>query len=112
MTTRIRILILGGPVVNMISGSPTIAGISRNSRKAYAQEVMQVVREMPKRVKTEIVISSDDTNWEEIKFPHDDSLVIILVIGNSQVKRVLVNNGASIDILFHDAFLKMSYTDS
>ncbi|KAK1403400.1 hypothetical protein POM88_003005 [Heracleum sosnowskyi] len=71
-----------GPVINMIFGGPTVAGSSRNSRKVYVRE-----------------------------FPHDDPLVIIPVIGNSKTKRVLVHNGASVDILFHDAFIKMGYTD-
>ena len=47
-----------------------------------------------------------------MKFPHDDPPVIIPVIGNSSVKRVLVDNGASVDILFNDAFEKMGYIDS
>ena len=34
------------------------------------------------------------------------------VIGNSSIKRVLVDGGASVDILFHEAFLKMGYNDS
>lgn len=34
------------------------------------------------------------------------------IIGNSEVKRVLVDNGASVDILFHDAFIKTGYVDS
>ena len=54
----------------------------------------------------------DDSDLEGVKFPHDDHLVITPVIGNSLVKRVLVDNGASVDILLHEAFLKMSYYDS
>jgi hypothetical protein len=101
-----------GPVINMIFGGPTAAGSSRNSRKAYAREVMTVVGEAPKRAKTEVAITFDDSDLEGVKFPHDDPLVIIPVIGNSKTKRVLVDNGASVDILFHDAFIKMGYTDS
>ena len=97
---------------NMIFGGPTAARSSRNSRKAYAREVMTVVGEAQKRAKTKVAISFDDSDLEVIKFPHDDPLVIIPVIGNSETKRVLVDNGASVDILFHDAFIKMGYTDS
>ncbi|KAK1403405.1 hypothetical protein POM88_003010 [Heracleum sosnowskyi] len=100
-----------GPVINMIFGGPTVAGSSRNSRKVYVREVMTVVGEAPKRAKTEVAISFDDSDLEGVKFPHDDPLVIIPVIGNSKTKRVLVHNGASVDILFHDAFIKMGYTD-
>ncbi|KAK1357421.1 hypothetical protein POM88_050677 [Heracleum sosnowskyi] len=96
----------------MIFGGPTAAGSSRDSRKAYAREVMTVVGEAPNRAKTEVAISFDDSDLEGVKFPHDDPLVIIHVIGNSETKRVLVDNGASVDILFHDAFIKMGYIGS
>ncbi|KAK1391928.1 hypothetical protein POM88_010984 [Heracleum sosnowskyi] len=76
-----------GPVINMIFGGPTAAG-------------------------TEVSLGFDDSDLEGVKFPHDDPLVIVPVIGNSETKRVLVDNGASVDILFHDAFIKMGYTDS
>ena len=96
----------------MINGGPTAAGSSRNSRKAYAREVMSIVGEAPKRARMEASLTFDDSDLEGVKFPHDDPLVITPMIGNSSVKRVLVDNGASVDILFHDAFLKMGYTDS
>ena len=68
----------------MIFGGPTAARSSRNSRKAYAREVMTVVGEAQKRAKTKVAISFDDSDLEVIKFPHDDPLVIIPVIGNSE----------------------------
>ena len=101
-----------GPVVNIISGGPTAAGTTSNSRKAYAREVLQIVGGPPKKAKTEVTISFGDEDLEGIKFPHDDHLVIMLVIGNSSVKRILVDGGASMDILFHEAFLRMGYNDS
>ncbi|XP_063935188.1 uncharacterized protein LOC135147005 [Daucus carota subsp. sativus] len=101
-----------GPVVNVISGGPTAAGTSSNSRKAYAREVMSIVGEPPKRARIELPLTFNDSELEGVKFPHDDPLVITPVIGNSSVKRVLVDNGASVDILFHDAYEKMGYADS
>jgi hypothetical protein len=101
-----------GPVINMISGGPTAAGTTKSSRKAYAREVMNIDGEAPKRARTELTIGFDDSDLEGVKFPHDDPLVITPVIGNSEVKRVLIDNGASVDILFHEAFVKMGYNDS
>ena len=101
-----------GPVINMIFGGPTAAGTSRNSQKAYAREVMHIVGETPKRAKTEQVLNFDDQDLEGIKFPHDDPLVITPIIGNSPVRRVLVDGGASVDILFHDTFIRMGYEDA
>ncbi|KAL8146473.1 hypothetical protein AgCh_004271 [Apium graveolens] len=101
-----------GPVINTIFGGPTAAGLSKNSRKAYTREVMHIVGEAPKRARTEVTLAFDDSDLEGVKFPHDDPLVITPIIGNSSVKRVLVDNGASVDILLHDAFLRMGYNDS
>ncbi|XP_063942660.1 uncharacterized protein LOC135150327 [Daucus carota subsp. sativus] len=101
-----------GPVINVISGGPTAAGLSSNSRKAYAREVMYIVGEPPKRAKIEFALAFDNLDLDRVKFPHDDPLVITPVIGNSSVKRVLVDGGASVDILFHDAYEKMGYSDS
>ena len=89
-----------------------MAGTSKNSRKAYAREVLQVVGGPSKKSRIEATISFNDNDLEGVKFPHDDPLVIIAVIDNASVKRVLVDSGASVDILFHEAFIKMGYNDS
>ncbi|XP_074342248.1 uncharacterized protein LOC141679728 [Apium graveolens] len=54
----------------------------------------------------------DDFDLEGVRFPHDDPLVITPIIGNILVKRVLVNNGASVEILLYDTFIRMGYNDS
>nr|XP_017217146.1 PREDICTED: uncharacterized protein LOC108194707 [Daucus carota subsp. sativus] len=101
-----------GPVINVISGGPTAAGTSSNSRKAYVREVMSIIGEPPKRAKIDYSLAFENVDLEKVKFPHDDPLVITPVIGNSSVKRVLVDNGASVDILFYDAYEKMGYSDA
>ncbi|XP_074323680.1 uncharacterized protein LOC141660589 [Apium graveolens] len=53
-----------------------------------------------------------DPDLEGLKFPQDDPLVITPIIGNCPVIRVLVDSGASVDILFHDTFIRMGYNDS
>lgn len=73
---------------------------------------MSIVGEPPKRVKIELPLTIDDSDLEGVKFLHDDPLVITLVIGNSSVKRVLVDNGAFINIIFYGAYEKMGYVDS
>ncbi|XP_017217125.1 uncharacterized protein LOC108194684 [Daucus carota subsp. sativus] len=103
---------LRGPVINVISRGPTAAGLSSNSRETYAREVMCIVGEPPKRAKIEFALAFDNLDLDRVKFPHDDPLVITPVIGNNSVKRVLVDSGASVDILFHDAYEKMGYSDS
>lgn len=40
-------------------------------------------------------------------YPHDDALVVTLLIANYTTRRVLVDNGSSTDILFGDSFTRM-----
>ncbi|XP_074374282.1 uncharacterized protein LOC141714677 [Apium graveolens] len=101
-----------GPIINMISGGPTTTGTVRNSRKAYAREVMSIVGEPSKRSKSEMTLEFGDPDLETLKFPQNDPLVITSIIENYPVMRVLVDNGAYVDILFHDTFIRMSYNDS
>ncbi|XP_074323478.1 uncharacterized protein LOC141660393 [Apium graveolens] len=96
----------------MIFGGPTATELSENSRKAYAREVKHIVGEASKRARTGVTVTFDDFNLEGVKFPHDDPLVIKPIIGNISVKRVLVYNGASVDILLHNTFIQMRYNDS
>ncbi|XP_074323397.1 uncharacterized protein LOC141685929 [Apium graveolens] len=73
---------------------------------------MSIVGEPSKRSTSEMMLEFGDPDLEGLKFPQDDPLVIAPIIGNFLVMRVLVENGASVDILFHDTFLRMSYNDS
>ena len=44
---------------------------------------------------------------EDCHHPHDDPLVIRVVVANKTIHRVLVDNGSSTDIIFKSAFDKM-----
>ncbi|KAK3033968.1 hypothetical protein RJ639_034132 [Escallonia herrerae] len=96
--------------INTISGGIAAGGSSGKARKAYAREVCVTSLPQNKRLKTvpaaTITFSDDDS--EGIKTPHDDPLVITIKAGNFDVKRVLIDNGSSVEILFHDAFKKMN----
>ena len=39
--------------------------------------------------------------------PHDDPLVIRVVVANKKVRRVMIDNGSSVDIIFASTFDKM-----
>ncbi|XP_074324131.1 uncharacterized protein LOC141661049 [Apium graveolens] len=101
-----------GPMINIISGGPTGAVTTMNSRKAYTREVMNIVGDAPKCAKTKMTLKFGDPDLDGLKFPHDDALVITPIIENCSVKRVLVNIGTFVDILFHETFLRMGYSDS
>ncbi|KAL0456024.1 UNVERIFIED_CONTAM: hypothetical protein Slati_0941600 [Sesamum latifolium] len=56
-------------------------------------------------------IRGDITFTEEdkrgIRFPHEEALVISAVVSNMEIRRILVDSGSSMDILFAEAFRMM-----
>ena len=84
---------------------------SSSARKAHMPSIrsgetleIQSVSKLP-RLDTTITFS--DSDMESCQHPHDDPLVIRVVIANKTVHRVLVDNGSSTDIIFASAFDKM-----
>ena len=55
----------------------------------------------------EQTISFTDEEAERIHLPHDDAIVITLLIADYTTRRVLVDNGSSADILYYPAFQQM-----
>ena len=56
------------------------------------------------RVTDEQAITFTDKDAERVHHPHDDTIVITLLIADYTTRRVLVNNGSSADILYYPAF--------
>jgi len=76
-----------------------------------SNQVFLAVNENPTPKKTHIdhSITFDDSNLEGVKTPHQDLLVINAGIGDPcyNVKRILVDNVSSVDVLFYSTFLNM-----
>ena len=49
-------------------------------------------------------ITFTDADCTGIRYPHDDPLVISTLLSNYKVRRVLVDNGSSSDIIFLNCF--------
>ena len=58
----------------------------------------------PKRQRTEDVISFFENDVKKIQTPHNDTAVVSMTIAEYDVKRVLIDNGSSADVLFYDTF--------
>ncbi|KAK3007731.1 hypothetical protein RJ639_014782 [Escallonia herrerae] len=97
-------------IINTISGGLAAGGSSGRARKAYAREVYITSQPLNKKSKTVPVaaITFFEEDSKDIQTPHDDPLVITVRAGNFDVKRVLIDNGSSAEILFFDAFKKMN----
>ena len=92
----------------MISEGFAGGGEFNSARKAHLRsirsgEVMEVqaVFKIP-RLNTAITFS--DSDLKGCQHPHDDPLVIRVVVANKTIHRVLVDNGSSADIIFASTF--------
>ena len=94
-----------GEIRVIIGGSST--GQSSKSKKAYLKVVQSIQlsgRSPRARSMDEQAITFMDEDAERIHHPHDDALVITLLIADYTTRRVLVDNGSSADILYYPAF--------
>ena len=81
------------------------------SRKTYLKVVqnVQLSRRSPKtRTPDEQAITFTDEDALRIHHPHNDAIIITLLIADYSIKRVLVDNGSSTDILYYLAFQQMN----
>ena len=96
----------------MISEGFVGGGESSSAKKAHLRSIrsgetleVQAVSKFP-RLDTTITFSNSDK--EGCQHPHDDPLVIKVVVANKTIHRVLVDNGSSANIIFASTFNKMS----
>ena len=98
-----------GEIRMIIEGGST--GQSSRSRKMYLKIVqnVQLSRRSPKmRTIDEQAITFTDEDVTRIHYPHDDAIVITLLIADYTTRRVLVDNGSSADILYYPTFQQMN----
>ena len=90
-------------VVNVISGGSSVCGTTYSSAKRHERRnTLTGPGPLAARSPSQAIIFDDsDDRWAI--GPHHDSLVISLMIGSCQVKRVLVDTGSSTNILMLDA---------
>ena len=97
-----------GEIKIIVEGTST--GISSKAKMTYLREVQNVqISRRPPMVTREdepaIIFTNEDARW--LHHPHDDAIVIILTIANYTTRRVLIDNGSSVDILYYPAFQQM-----
>ena len=85
-------------------------GSSSKAKKNYLQIVQKIQLsgrplKMIREDELDIVFMDEDAKW--LRHPHDDATVITLTIANYTTRRVLVDNGSSIDIFYYLAFQQM-----
>ncbi|GAV60731.1 LOW QUALITY PROTEIN: hypothetical protein CFOL_v3_04260, partial [Cephalotus follicularis] len=95
-------------VIHTISGGVASGGDHSNSRKAYGRQSL-AVQQVPhsKRLRTggdEEVITFSEADYEGVRLPHDDPVVVTLLVELFTMKRILIDSGSSADILYKHAF--------
>ncbi|GAV80116.1 LOW QUALITY PROTEIN: hypothetical protein CFOL_v3_23578, partial [Cephalotus follicularis] len=86
-------------VIHVISGGPISGGENNSYTKAYAREALIVDQPLKKTKTINQVITFSEEDMEGVKFPHDDPMVVTVDIANFEVRRVLIDNGNSVNIL-------------
>ena len=94
------------------SSRPPFGEIRQSSklRKTYLKVVQNVQlfgRPPRMRVVDEEAIRFTDEDDERVHHPHNDTIVITLLIVDYTTKKVLVDNGSPADILYYSAFQQM-----
>ncbi|XP_024043098.1 uncharacterized protein LOC112099837 [Citrus clementina] len=105
------------PTIRVIAGGPTLAGDSNRARKNYGRYAMtskEVLFNLPaaKKAKVrQVPIMWTDDDEEGILYPHEDALVIKAMMAGIELRRILVDTGSSVDILFKLALDDMGIAD-
>ncbi|KAK4412413.1 hypothetical protein Salat_2888300 [Sesamum alatum] len=93
-------------VVNIIEGGE-YGGLSRSAWKRHTREVsfghVMEIRPVDSPRDQMMAHTFTDEDRRGVKFPHEDAMVISAIISNIEVRRILVDNGSSVDILFLEA---------
>ncbi|XP_043687993.1 uncharacterized protein LOC122639237 [Telopea speciosissima] len=96
------------PPIDTILGGPG----QESTRKAKAKARFVAVAEISeKKARMEPEITFSDRDMEGLNWPHDDAIVVQAIIANRLVHRVLVDIGASKDMLSYDAYLQFGFED-
>ncbi|XP_023643137.1 uncharacterized protein LOC111831878 [Capsella rubella] len=98
-------------LVNVIMGGLTACRDSVRSIKDYVKAGAAAVwPTKPAPYIPPIMFTSEDALG--VSFPHNDPLVIELQIGDSEVTRILIDTGSSVNVIFREVLDKMGVTDS
>ncbi|GAV58085.1 hypothetical protein CFOL_v3_01619, partial [Cephalotus follicularis] len=95
-------------VIHTISGGVASGGDHKNARKAYGRQSLAVQQvHHSKRLRTdgeEDAISFSEADYEGVRLPYDDPVVVTLMVDLFTTKRILIDSGSSADILYKHAF--------
>ena len=96
--------IVGG----LVGGGESSSARRNHTRSLFSGEVFSTMRPMMSQRREVHPIMFTDEDFQGILFPHDDALVVTLLVSNYNVHKILIDNGSSSNILFMNAFEKVA----
>ena len=91
--------------IKTITGGPSTRGFFRSLKKSQQRQVINIHRIPPlkqRRTNKDILFLEEDVR--SVKQPHDDPLVIMLMIEGFNTRRILIDNDSFTDIIYLSAF--------
>ena len=101
-------------MIHVISGGSEVSGVNHTAAKKSTRNTKHGLETIqPKR----LLLGTDEISFiakeqEKILAPHHDALVISLTVANCLVKRILVDNGSSSNIIFQTAYHDLGLEES
>ena len=95
--------------INVIFAAPGRTSSQPSRVMSIAQLLAKDSNSKPKRAKMEIQPTLSFSNEDKIGIiqPHDDALVVTLRIKGYEVKRVIVDQGSGIEIMYPDFYKRV-----
>ncbi|XP_013673339.2 uncharacterized protein LOC106377620 [Brassica napus] len=103
-----------GRVIHVISGGSEISGINHAAAKKSTRDAkLGLETSKSKR----LLLGTDEISFttkeeEKVLAPHHDALVVSLTVANCLVRRILVDNGSSSNIVFQTAYQDLGLDES
>ncbi|XP_038701868.1 uncharacterized protein LOC119998599 [Tripterygium wilfordii] len=100
--------------INVIFSGSEIGEITHSSAKKHVKQTenFEVWNDKPMVQFTRQVISFTDDEMTKLLNPHDDALVITLQIANCEVKRIMIDDGSSVNLLFMSTLQAMRLSEA
>ena len=103
--------------VNVITGGSEVSGVTHSAAKRHTRQTNWVTGESSGAEKTTTnsqaqTISFSTSESTRLLNPHHDALVIQLYIANCLIKRILIDNSSSANVLFLSALREMGIDET
>ncbi|XP_028106486.1 uncharacterized protein LOC114305577 [Camellia sinensis] len=103
-------------VINVIHGIVKPARVCKLrgmiKKAEHIREVLSVRPAVKKRkTKEKDILTFSSRGLERIQMPHNDALVVTLRVKDFDIKRILIDQGSLVEIMYYEAFKQMKLED-